>query len=46
MTVGVGLCHPREAGSKGRDAGMQQERYAVYIMASQRNGTLYVGSLS
>jgi putative endonuclease len=45
MTVAPLLCHSRVSGNPERQAQCMQasERYAVYIMASRRNGTLYVG---
>src|ERR1700722_20986133 len=39
------VCHSRVSGNPRRRAQRvpNSERYAVYIMASRRNGTLYVG---
>lgn len=44
MTVARRYVIPAQAGIEADGAGMQAGgRYAVYIMASRRNGTLYVG---
>ena len=41
------LRHPRKSGDPGgADHGMSEKRPCVYILASKRNGTLYVGVTS
>ena len=38
-------CHSRRSGNPGPDR-MIQKQYHVYVMASKRNGTLYIGVTS
>ena len=35
---------PRKRGPRAADRGMSEKRLCVYILASKRNGTLYVGT--
>ena len=37
------LCHPRESGDPVYNDHMGNKTYCVYILSSQRNGTLYIG---
>jgi putative endonuclease len=45
MEFAFAICHPGRSEAESRDPGglVRDHAYYVYILASQRNGTLYVG---